>query len=66
MVTKLRAARLAARSGAHTLIASGETHDVLPRLLSQEDLGNAAHCRADAYDRAEALDRRTTAGQGRR
>ena len=39
MVTKLRAARLAARSGAHTLIASGETHDVLPRLLSQEDLG---------------------------
>ena len=30
---------MAARSGAHTLIASGETHDVLPRLLSQEDLG---------------------------
>ena len=38
MVTKLRAARLAARSGAHTLIASGETRRVA-RLLSQEDLG---------------------------
>ena len=39
MVTKLRAARLAARSGAHTLIASGDTPDVLTRLLSEEDLG---------------------------
>jgi glutamate 5-kinase len=39
MVTKLRAARLAARSGAHTLIASGEAENILPRLLAQEDLG---------------------------
>ena len=39
MVTKIRAARLAARSGAHTLIASGETPDVLPQLLAESDLG---------------------------
>lgn len=39
MITKLRAARLAARSGAHTLIAHGRTPQVLPRLLAGEVLG---------------------------
>jgi len=39
MVTKLRAARVAARSGASTLIASGHEPDVLSRLLQGETLG---------------------------
>lgn len=39
MVTKIRAARLAARSGAHTLIASGREEQVLTRLLQGEDIG---------------------------
>ena len=39
MVTKLRAARLAARSGAHTLIASGQEPQILTRLLNGENLG---------------------------
>ena len=39
MVTKLRAARLAARSGAHTVIASGQVERVLPQLLEGANLG---------------------------
>ncbi|ANF59315.1 glutamate 5-kinase [Halotalea alkalilenta] len=39
MATKLRAARLAARSGALTVIASGRQPDVLLRLLRGESLG---------------------------
>ncbi len=39
MVTKLRAARLAARSGASTLIAGGREPDVLQRIASGEDVG---------------------------
>lgn len=39
MVTKIRAARLAARSGAHTVIASGREEQVLSRLTSGENLG---------------------------
>ena len=39
MMTKLRAARLAARSGANTLIAGGREPDVLSRALSGEALG---------------------------
>lgn len=40
MLTKLRAAKLAARSGAATLIASGRTSDVLSRIAAgEEDLG---------------------------
>ncbi|UTW44255.1 glutamate 5-kinase [bacterium SCSIO 12696] len=39
MVTKLRAARLAARSGAHTLIAWGHETDILKRLHGGENLG---------------------------
>jgi glutamate 5-kinase len=39
MVTKLRAARLAARSGTETLIASGREQDVVTRLAAGEELG---------------------------
>ncbi len=39
MITKLRAARLAARSGAHTLIAGGRVDQVLTRLAAGELLG---------------------------
>lgn len=39
MVTKVRAARLAAKSGCPTLIASGESDHVLSRLMSGELLG---------------------------
>ena len=39
MVTKVRAARLAAKSGCPTLIASGESDRVLSRLMSGEMLG---------------------------
>jgi len=39
MLTKLRASRLAARSGAHTVIASGKEPQVLARVLRGEDLG---------------------------
>ncbi len=39
MVTKVRAARMAARSGAHTLIVGGRIERVLERLLEGESLG---------------------------
>ena len=39
MLTKVRAARLAAKSGCPTLIASGESENVLSRLMSGELLG---------------------------
>jgi len=39
MLTKLRAARLAARSGASTIIASGREDSILTRLLKAENLG---------------------------
>jgi len=39
MITKIWAAKRAARSGAHTIIASGRTPDALPRLLEGEALG---------------------------
>lgn len=39
MITKLRAAKLAARSGANTVIASGRSANVLPRLLTGENIG---------------------------
>lgn len=39
MQTKLRAARLAARSGAHTVIAGGRIEQVLARLKAGEQLG---------------------------
>ena len=39
MLTKILAAKRAARSGAHTVIASGHERDVLPRLLQGESIG---------------------------
>ena len=39
MLTKLRAAANAAKSGAHTVIASGLERDVLVRILDGEDVG---------------------------
>ncbi|HTJ96633.1 MAG TPA: glutamate 5-kinase [Rhodocyclaceae bacterium] len=39
MITKIKAAQRAARSGAHTVIASGRETNVLPRLMSGEQLG---------------------------
>jgi glutamate 5-kinase len=39
MITKIRAAQRAARSGAHTCIASGNEPDVLIRLVAAEPLG---------------------------
>ena len=40
MLTKLAAARRAARSGAHTLIASGEMDNVLTKCIQGEDIGS--------------------------
>ena len=39
MITKIWAAKRAARSGAHTIIASGRTDNALPRLLRGEPIG---------------------------
>ena len=39
MVTKLKAARIAARSGAHTVIAGGRQADVLTRVLRGDGVG---------------------------
>ena len=39
MVTKLSAARLAARSGAHTVIASGQNDEVLAEILKGAEVG---------------------------
>ncbi|MEY3200848.1 MAG: hypothetical protein RIR70_398 [Pseudomonadota bacterium] len=46
MITKVRAAQRAARSGAHTVIASGHERDVLLRLAAGEALGTLLY--ADA------------------
>ncbi|MDX9699336.1 MAG: glutamate 5-kinase [Rhodocyclaceae bacterium] len=43
MITKIRAAQRAARSGAHTCIASGHEADVLIRLCSAEPIGTLLH-----------------------
>ncbi len=40
MVTKLKAARIAARSGAHTVIAGGRHPEVLTRVLAGEAVGS--------------------------
>jgi len=39
MATKVRAARLAARSGAHTIVASGRLDDVLLKVSSGDEVG---------------------------
>lgn len=39
MITKLRAGRLASRSGAATVIAAGREPDVVPRVIAGEEIG---------------------------
>lgn len=39
MITKVKAAKLAARSGTHTLVVGGRIERVLPRLIAGETLG---------------------------
>jgi glutamate 5-kinase len=50
MLTKVLAAKRAARSGAHTVIASGHERDVLPRLLQGESIGTLLTAPATALD----------------
>ncbi|MFA5371113.1 MAG: glutamate 5-kinase [Sideroxydans sp.] len=50
MITKVLAAKRAARSGAHTVIASGHETDVLPRLLQGEAIGTLLTAAALALD----------------
>lgn len=59
MVTKVRAARLAARSGAHTLIAGGRIDAVLERIYAGEDLGTLLV----AEQQPQAARKRWIAGQ---
>ncbi|MEJ2442182.1 MAG: glutamate 5-kinase [Exilibacterium sp.] len=59
MITKVRAARLAARSGAHTLIAGGRTEQVLLRLRAGEMLGTLLV----AEQQPQAARKRWIAGQ---
>lgn len=46
MITKIKAAQRAARSGAHTVIASGREPDVLMRLANGEQLGTLLYATA--------------------
>lgn len=46
MITKIKAAQRAARSGTHTLIASGREPDILPRLVAGEQLGTLLYATA--------------------
>jgi glutamate 5-kinase len=50
MLTKVLAAKRAARSGAHTAIASGHERDVLPRLLQGESIGTLLTATALSLD----------------
>ncbi len=50
MITKVLAAKRAARSGAHTVIASGHEHEVLPRLLQGESVGTLLMASSLALD----------------
>lgn len=46
MITKIKAAQRAARSGTHTIIASGRETEVLPRLAKGEQLGTLLYATA--------------------
>jgi len=46
MITKIKAAQRAARSGTHTLIASGRESEILPRLIKGEQLGTLLYATA--------------------
>jgi glutamate 5-kinase len=50
MITKVLAAKRAARSGAHTVIASGHEREVLPRLLQGESIGTLLTASALSLD----------------
>jgi len=50
MATKLRAARLAARSGAATIIASGRSQNVLSRLRAGEHIGTLLKADRERWD----------------
>lgn len=50
MITKVLAAKRAARSGAHTAIASGHERDILPRLLQGESIGTLLTAAAQTLD----------------
>lgn len=58
MVTKLSAAQIASRSGAHTIIASGREPRILPRLFQGEELGTLLTAKARV-----ALKKQWVAGQ---
>ena len=49
MITKIKAARLAARSGADTVIIGGRIDNVLPRLRAQEPLGTLLIADSEPY-----------------
>jgi glutamate 5-kinase len=59
MATKLRAARLAARSGANTIIVGGRIPDVLTRVMQGEDLGTLLY----AHEEPMAARKQWLAGQ---
>lgn len=59
MITKVRAARLAARSGAHTVIVGGRIENVVTRLRAGESLGTLL----TADQRPQAARKRWLAGQ---
>ena len=63
MLTKVLAAQRAARSGAHTVIASGREPDVLVRLAQRRAHRHAAHRADRAARRAQAVARRPPHGQ---
>ncbi len=50
MITKILAAKRAARSGAHTVIASGHEREVLPRLLRGQHIGTLLAAPAQTLD----------------
>jgi len=50
MLTKILAAKRAARSGAHTAIASGHEPNVLPRLMQGESIGTLLTAKQMALD----------------
>ena len=64
MLTKVIAAKRAARSGAHTVIVSGREPDVLVRLDRGRVDRHRAHGGRDDPRRAQAMDRGSPAGEG--
>ena len=62
MLTKVLAAKRAARSGAHTVIASGREPDVLMRLAAGEPIGTLLVAEPADARGAQAVARRPPAG----